>query len=181
MGADDDQGYPHDIAVSGRLLLNRGGARAKSTVQDVYGQPSAVAGIDAAFQQKHIVKLLLVHGMGPHSPSETRPFTDDVAARLGFAAKVPHDTPGVLKPPALPPGAEPAMLRLRTYTRQNEAAPGQVDVPIAYEVTWSPLIDNIKHEALKEDAEHVRSCSYQSAPETQSNERPTDRPCDVSR
>jgi hypothetical protein len=137
------------------LILNRGGAKLKSTVEDVYGKSSAVAGLETAFQQKHIVKLLLVHGMGPHVPGETLKFTNDVAGRLGFTAKVPHDTQGVMPAPPLPPGAEPAQLWMRTYTRRNEAAPGQTDALIIYEVTWSPLIDKIKHEALKEDSEHA--------------------------
>src|SRR5438270_11244195 len=123
------------------LLLDRGSLRVKSTVRDVYGNPTPLAGFDGAFREKHIVKLLLVHGMGPHSPSETRPFTDDVAGRLGFVAKLPEDTPGYMPAPPLPPDAKPALLRLRTYTRHNEMAPGKVDVLLVYEVTWSPLID----------------------------------------
>lgn len=142
------------LAFLAGLLIDRGSLHVRSSVTDVDGHIASVAGIETAFQEKHIVKLLLVHGMGPHEAHETRPYTNQIAKKLGFNPVSDKDTQAFMPPPPLPAGAEPAELYERTYTRKNPAAPGGVDVLIAYEIRWAPLIDGIKHRALAQDADY---------------------------
>src|ERR1043165_6970072 len=145
-------GFLLALGLVAGLILDRGGRDFRPTIRDVNNQPVAVDGLANAFNEKHIVKLLLVHGIGMHEPHEKRNFTDAIAvARLGFVRKTQDDVPGHLDPPPLPPHTKPAVLMLRTYTRDNSLAPGGKDVLIVYEVTWSPLVNEMKQNAFREE------------------------------
>ena len=162
------------LAAVALFIFSPGVHRTRSTIRDTDNHPVHVYGLRDAFAHDHIVKLLLVHGMGPSAPGSTKSFTDAIGSRLGFGAPGP-DVPGRLAAPlSLPAHAAPAVLRLRTYHKKN--TDGSTDALIIYELTWSPLITTLKQDALGYESEYaaarVRGNAYLKA--FLMNERLTD-------
>src|SRR5437762_687559 len=95
------------LATVALFVFSPGFHRTSPTIRDTDNHPVRVYGLRDAFAQDHIVKLLLIHGMGPSAPGSTRDFTDAIASRLDFGKPGP-DVPGRLEPPPLPPNVAPA-------------------------------------------------------------------------
>ena len=130
--------------VSGCASFGRGVAEAiindkKEDTRQCEIQGSPLPGIDDLFKNKQVVKVMMVHGVGNHTPGYATRIRENLALKLGLDVFSRRDKDITLIDPD---DRKTVIGNLRVTRMQNEEASKDL---IFYELTWSVNTSLLKH------------------------------------
>jgi hypothetical protein len=145
------------LIALGLTILSPGVTNLRTSVKDLEGRATGFKGLGQLYgdpsrtgqllgARTSTVKLLAVHGIGDHESGWSKEMTDALGQRLhlAFASETP---PEDLDGTGLPPKVRPAKLVRRLY----QGTERKLEV---FEVTWSPLIADLKGPLVEFELQH---------------------------